>query len=150
MLLPPHGWCSQYPCQITHVRSWSTSLLSPSSGVIHMNRTQDLRYWIPVKTGYVSLMKPFGTGEKQRWNNIAVSKVQCKMLNHEKFPCNEYPSMPLLGAIPGCWLLKIQQNGFTVLVNSMKEEKDKKAKNNDTDGQACDPMKRRLQLLAYL
>ena len=72
------------------------------------------------------------------------------MLNHEKFPCNEYPSMPLLGAIARRWPLKIQQNGFTVLVTNKKQESDKKAKNNDADGQARDPMKRRLQLLAYL
>lgn len=58
--------------------------------------------------------------------------------------------MPLVGAIPRCWSLKIQQNEFTVLVTNMKEEKHKKSKNNDTDGQACDLMKRRLQILAYL
>lgn len=52
------------------------------------------------------------------------------MLSHDKFPHNKYPDVPLLGAIPSSWLLKIQQNGFAVLVTC---ENSKKTKNNDAN-----------------
>lgn len=60
------------------------------------------------------------------------------------------PSLPLPGVVPRYWPLKIQQDGFTVLVMNVKQENDKKIENKDTDGQACDAMKRRFQLLANL
>lgn len=54
------------------------------------------------------------------------------MLSQEALPCNEYPSMPVLGVVSRGWPLKLHKNGFTVLRTNMKEENDKKDKNSDT------------------
>lgn len=77
-----------------------------------------------------------------------MTKVECWIMRSSQVM--KQPSLPLPGVVPRCWPLKIQQNGFTVLVTNIKQGNYKKIKNNDTDEQACDAMKRKCQPLANL